>query len=186
MIKYAPTFEDHIHRYAFAMMYAWKRDTLDAGSKEGFGAQVLSWAAKSITLADIEDKWLKQSEKNGGYWCPATFVKADFNKGFPEGTWDTIVSFEVIEHVEDPDFYIANIAKALRPGGHLVFSVPHMVANHEHKTLFDEAKIKEVIGKHLDIVEFYVQEKKYLNDKPMYKGLKCYVGVARKRNENKV
>lgn len=184
MLKYAPTFQDHQHRYAFASFYSWKRDTLDAGSKEGFGAQMLSWTAKSITLADIDEKWLAQSKRNGGYWCPADFVQVDFNQTFPEGTWDTIVAFEVIEHVDDPDFFIANIAKALRPEGRLVFSVPHMVPNEEHKTLFDEEKIKALISRHLDLEEFYIQDKKYLKDEPLFKWLKCYVGVARKRNEN--
>ncbi len=71
-----------------------------------------------------------------------------------------------------------NITRALRPGGTLVFSVPHMVANREHKTLFDEEKIKALISKYLTIKEFYIQDKKYLNNKQMFKGLKCYVGVA--------
>lgn len=181
MRKFVHSYSDHIHRYAFALKHCYRVNVLDAGSKDGFGSQILSWAADRITLADISPEWLGFAEKNGGYVAPATFILADFNKGFPEGQWDTIVSFEVIEHVDDPDFYLGNIAKALKPGGKLVFSVPHMVANHEHKTLFDEEKIKETVGKHLKITEFYVQDKKYLSNEPLYKGLKCYVGVAEKQ-----
>lgn len=181
MRKFAQSYEDHIHRYAFALKHCYRRDVLDAGSKDGFGAQVLSWVANTITLADISEDWLNFAKKNGGYLAPATFILSDFNKGFPEGSWDTVVTFEVIEHVDDPDFYLSNIAKALKPGGTLVFSVPHMVANHEHKTLFDEEKIKAAVGKYFNITEFYVQDKKYLSDLPLYRGLKCYVGVAIKK-----
>lgn len=180
-MRYAPSFSDHIHRYAFAMEYAWKRDVLDAGCKDGFGSQPLSWVAKSITLADIEPKWLNRPIKNkSGYACPTECVLVDFNKTFPEGGWDTIVSFEVIEHVDDPDFFVKNIAEHLRPGGRLVFSVPHMVENHEHKTLFDEEKIKALISKYLTITEFYIQDKKPYSNKPLYKNLRCYLGVAQK------
>lgn len=183
MRKFAPSYEDHIHRYAFALRHCYRRDVLDAGSKDGFGAQVLSWSANTVTLADVSPEWLGAAERNGGYLSPAKFVLADFNVGFPDGEWDTVVSFEVIEHVDDPDFFLANIAAHLAPGGVLVFSVPHMVANHEHKTLFDEAKIRETVGRHLDVEELYVQDAKYLTGKPMYKGLRCYVGVARKKKD---
>lgn len=179
-MRYCPTFQDHINRYAFAMRFAWKRDVLDAASKDGFGSQVLSWVAKSVTLSDINKTWLARAEELGGYDCPASFVLCDFDKSFPEGNWDTIVSFETIEHVSDPDFFVRNMAKALRPGGHLIFSVPHMVDNHEHKTLFDETKIRELISRYLKIAEFYIQDKKYLTNTPRYKNLKCYVGVATK------
>lgn len=179
-MRFAHSFKEHIHRYAFAMPYAYKRDVLDAASKDGFGAQILSWVANSVTLADVSHLWLGKA-KNNSYACRASFIHSDFNVGFPEGSWDTIVSFETIEHVDNPEFLIENFAKALRKNGVLVFSVPHMVANHEHKTLFDEEKIRAMIGKHFDIEEFHVQDKEYLKDTPMYKGLKCYVGVARKK-----
>lgn len=179
-MKYAPSFKDHILRYAFAMPYAWKRDTLDLGGKEGFGTQILSYVAKSVTNADIDKEWLERSMKHY-YWCPASTQECNFDVQFPEGTWDTIVSFELIEHVDDPDKLMKNIAEHLRPDGRLVFSVPHMVANDEHKTLFDEQKIKDLVSKYLDIQEFYVQDHTYLSGKPLYRGLVCYVGVAKKR-----
>src|SRR3990167_7530457 len=123
--RFAPTFSDHIARYAFAMNYCHKRKVLDAGSKDGFGAINLSFVADSVDLADISPTWLGWS-KNLGYRCPTTFTLVDFEKDFPEGFWDTIVGFEVLEHLIAPQFFVDNIAKHLTPGGLFVFSTPHM------------------------------------------------------------
>ena len=179
MRRFAPSYADHIARYAFALNYCHKKKVLDAGSKDGFGAVILSYVTNELTLADISEQWLNSS-KGIVYNCPTRFELVDFEKDFPEGEWDTIVCFEVLEHVADPDFLMANVAKHLKPGGLFVFSTPHMIANHEHKVLFDEEKIKALISKHLKIEEFYIQDKKIYSGRPLYKGLKCYLGVAKK------
>lgn len=180
-MKHAPSFADHMYRYAFAMRYCYKKDVLDAGSKEGFGAQMLSWVSQSITLADISGKWLQIAEKVGGYACPKAFAYINFERAFPRGEWDTIVAFEIIEHLAHPDVFLENVAKHLRPGGVLVFSVPHMLPADDHKQLFDEQKIKDLVEKYLDIKEFYVQNKEPYSKRPLYKNLTCYIGVAHKR-----
>lgn len=175
--KYAPSWQHHIVRYAFALPYCYRKSVLDAGSQIGYGGNLLSYVANSITFVDINQKYIDMalSLKN---MCPVDGILCDFEKDFPEGKWDTVVAFEVIEHLENPDVFLANVAKHLNPGGRLVFSVPHMVANHEHKHVYDEAGIKALIGKHLKIVEFYQQDKNPITMGPLYKGLKCYAGIA--------
>ncbi|RLD06772.1 MAG: class I SAM-dependent methyltransferase [Chloroflexota bacterium] len=44
---------------------------------------------------------------------------------FPENTFDLILSHEVIEHVQDDRAAIAEIVRALRPGGRLVLFCPN-------------------------------------------------------------
>jgi hypothetical protein len=63
-----------------------------------------------------------------------------------------------------------------------VFSVPHMVVNIQHKTLFNEQKIKDLLSKYLVITEFYIQDKKIYSERPLYKNLKCYLGVCTTKN----
>lgn len=182
MRKFVPTFADHLARYVYALEHCYKKSVLDAGGKEGFGAHILSYGANDITIADIDDSFLTRAKSWFKYFCPVTYVKSDFEKDFPQGTWDVVTAFEIIEHLtpEGGDFFVKNISEHLKPGGALIFSVPHMVANHEHKTLYDEEKIKALISKYLTIEELYVQKGKTLSGKPMYKGLTCHVGLARK------
>jgi 2-polyprenyl-3-methyl-5-hydroxy-6-metoxy-1,4-benzoquinol methylase len=181
MKKFIPSYQDHLARYVFALEYCYKKRVLDCGSQIGFGAWLLSLGAEHLTLSDLDERMLDKSKKQN-FDSPTEFVKCDFNKEFPEGKWDTITAFEVIEHVEDPEFLVKNISEHLKDGGILVFSVPHMVANRQHKTLFDEQSIKKLISKHLVITEFYIQDKKIYSERPLYKGLKCYLGVCTTKN----
>ncbi|WP_238180548.1 class I SAM-dependent methyltransferase, partial [Methylobacterium haplocladii] len=43
-----------------------------------------------------------------------------------EGTYDVACAFQVMEHVEDPAGLLAEMARAVRPGGKVVVGVPHV------------------------------------------------------------
>jgi 2-polyprenyl-3-methyl-5-hydroxy-6-metoxy-1,4-benzoquinol methylase len=43
-----------------------------------------------------------------------------------QGTFDVVVSFEVIEHVFDADLVLATIHRLLKPGGYLILSTPNV------------------------------------------------------------
>lgn len=48
----------------------------------------------------------------------------------PDNSFDTVLSFEVIEHVPDPRKALAEVYRVLKPGGKLVMSVPHLMYLH--------------------------------------------------------
>jgi len=180
MRKYIPTYTEHLARYVFALSSCYKKSVLDLGAKDGDCTFLLTYGANDVTLADISEQWLNAAKVNHSYKCPTRFELVDLEKSFPEGKWDVITAFEIIEHLEDGDFLIKNVVEHLNKDGIFIFSVPHMVANREHKVLYDEQKIQDLIGRYLHIEEFYVQDSKVISDKPSYKGLKCYIGIARK------
>ena len=45
-------------------------------------------------------------------------------EGIPEGPWDLITAFDVIEHLDDDDAVLQRIHASLRPGGHIMVTVP--------------------------------------------------------------
>ena len=56
-------------------------------------------------------------------------VKADFfwdgiKMPFEDGSFDVVISTEVLEHVPDPAHYLAEVKRVLKPGG--VFSLPSL------------------------------------------------------------
>jgi len=46
--------------------------------------------------------------------------------GFPEGTFDVVTCWHVIEHVADPRRLVGEMARVLRPGGALVLATPNL------------------------------------------------------------
>lgn len=173
-------FAGHLERYIFALPYCKKRKVLDVGGKDGYGSLLISWFASEVTNADMYGKWLYQAKNHHHHHCPAHFIEQDFNEKFPDGMWETIVAFEIIEHVIDPDRFVKDIYDHMNPEGLLVFSVPHMTPNPDHRTLFDEDKIRALVSKYFTIEEFYIQDKHGISGKPTLPP-KSYVGVARKK-----
>jgi SAM-dependent methyltransferase len=45
--------------------------------------------------------------------------------GYPDGWFDAITIYHVLEHVHDPLVMVREIARILRPGGRLIVEVPH-------------------------------------------------------------
>lgn len=49
----------------------------------------------------------------------------------PDGSYDTVACFEVLEHVPQPFAAVAEISRVLKPGGTFLMSVPHLSRLHE-------------------------------------------------------
>ena len=49
----------------------------------------------------------------------------------PNNTFDTVVSFQVLEHVPEPHIMLVEIARILKPGGYLILMAPQMWNLHE-------------------------------------------------------
>lgn len=58
------------------------------------------------------------------------FVRGDVTERLPfeDGTFECVVAGEIIEHVPDPDSFLREIRRVLRPRGTLVISTPNMVS----------------------------------------------------------
>jgi SAM-dependent methyltransferase len=50
---------------------------------------------------------------------------------FPDGSFDTVLCTQVLEHVENVELAAAEIARLLRPGGHALITVPFLYPTHE-------------------------------------------------------
>jgi SAM-dependent methyltransferase len=50
---------------------------------------------------------------------------------YPDGSFDTVLCTQVLEHVPDAELAMGEIARVLRPGGHALVTVPFLYPTHE-------------------------------------------------------
>jgi SAM-dependent methyltransferase len=82
----------------------------------------------------------------------------------PDASVDAIVSFETIEHLHQPDAFLAECRRLLAPGGTLVISTPnrpvyglHAANNPFHHHEMTEAEFREALAAHFKDLSFFGQ-----------------------------
>jgi 2-polyprenyl-6-hydroxyphenyl methylase/3-demethylubiquinone-9 3-methyltransferase len=95
---------------------------LDVGSGGGFVAFALADAGHEVFGLDASAAAIQAADRTGA----GSFV---IGKGerlpFAASSFDAVVCSEVLEHVAKPAQVVSEIARVLRPGGRLVFSLPN-------------------------------------------------------------
>jgi GT2 family glycosyltransferase/glycosyltransferase involved in cell wall biosynthesis/protein-L-isoaspartate O-methyltransferase len=127
-VPWAPdvqTVYEHLHRYLWAARLLTGRRVLDLASGEGFGASILLESATEVVGLDIDERSVEHASLN--YVADnLTFVVGDARdlSAFDDGTFDAVVAFEMIEHVEKQEQVLAEVRRVLTPGGLLIMSTP--------------------------------------------------------------
>ena len=117
---------EHMHRYLWAATVVAGRRVLDLGSGEGFGASILSAGEETEVVGiDIDERTVEHAQLN---WAgPRTSFKVgnvlDLSE-FEDGSFGAVVAFEVIEHVDEQERVLAEVARVLAHDGVLIISTP--------------------------------------------------------------
>lgn len=85
---------------------------------------------------------------------------------FPAETFDLVTMLAVIEHLKDPQFVVAEIARVLRPDGRLVLTTPKRAAENlirlyvkdiedEHEDYFTQAQLEELVQPRLRPIGYH-------------------------------
>lgn len=111
----------HIATYSFAANYVKNKEILDYGCGSGYGAQMLSKYAQSVTATDIDKEAVDYARER--YYSD----NIDFKhiSELPDKKFDVITSFQVIEHVSNDMEYIRKLKSKLKPNGVLLISTPN-------------------------------------------------------------
>lgn len=118
----------HLKSYEMILDDIRDKKILDFGCGEGYGVNILSQAAADITAVDTSREAIDAAqEKHCGdnlRFVPIVSTQ-DILHRFEKGSFDAIVSFQVIEHVDDVDEYLLAIKALLRSGGKFYCTTPN-------------------------------------------------------------
>lgn len=126
---------EHYARYLFASRLAARKRVLDIACGAGYGAECLARTAASVTAIDLAPDAAAAARQ--AYGSPSiSFLAADARRlPFPDSSFDLIVAFEVIEHLENPADLLAEARRLLAPGGQFVVSTPNRLYYAETRKL---------------------------------------------------
>lgn len=115
---------EHVHRYVFAAGLCDGKDVLDIACGEGYGSAMLAGVAESVVGVDIDEATIERARASyaasGVEFEPGDCVSIPYQKD----SFDVVVSFETIEHIEDQTRFLREVRRVLRPGGLFICSTP--------------------------------------------------------------
>jgi ubiquinone/menaquinone biosynthesis C-methylase UbiE len=112
----------NMSRYNFIAPQAHGR-CLDIGCGRGYGFTYLKPRCPACTGLDVSDTFLQQARSR---YPEVTFVKHGAEKlPFSRNSFDTITSFEVIEHVDDDRAFASEIVRVAVPAALVAISTPN-------------------------------------------------------------
>ena len=120
---HARIFWEHVARYRFAKDFVRGKRVLDIACGEGYGAAALAKAgAASVVGIDVSPDVCEHARRKYGLDARTGDAQAI---PLPDRSIDVVVSFETIEHVDDPAAFCAECARVLVPDGTLIVSTPN-------------------------------------------------------------
>ncbi len=136
---------EHWHRYHFAARLVAGRDVLDVACGEGYGSALLARTARRVIGADIAAAAIDHARVRYAGIGNLEFRQADcMALPFPDASFDTIVSFETIEHVAAQEAFLDEARRVLRPGGLVVLSCPNKVEYTDKRGVTNEFHVREL------------------------------------------
>jgi SAM-dependent methyltransferase len=116
---------EHVARYTFAARLARGKRVLDAGCGAGYGSAELAQAADSVVGVDRAPEAIEFARAS--YGLPnLRFEQASCEAlPHPDGSFDLVVAFEVVEHLENWREFLLEARRVLAPAGQLVISTPN-------------------------------------------------------------
>jgi len=162
--RYKASLEDyaiylmHVATYEFAEQHTRGLRVLDFGCGSGYGsAQIARTAAKVVGVDVAEDAISYARQKFGGANLEFQRIEPDARLPFADASFDTVLSFQVLEHVRDVDNYLKEIRRVLVPGGRLVLATPDRSTrllpfqrpwNRWHVHEYSRTELSRVVSRH--------------------------------------
>jgi O-antigen biosynthesis protein len=135
---------EHLHRYLFALRFARGKRVLDVPTGSGYGAALLSAVAREVFALDLSAESLvcarEQCSGRG-----VAFVRGDASRiPFATASIDVAVAFEILEHLEDQEGLVSELARVTAPGGLVIVSTPNRPVYSDARSYTNPFHVREL------------------------------------------
>jgi 2-polyprenyl-3-methyl-5-hydroxy-6-metoxy-1,4-benzoquinol methylase len=98
---------------------------LDVGVGEGYGSRLLAASGRWVVGVDVDPDTVFHASRRTAPGGASFALSGGCELPFPAGSFDAIVSFQVIEHIKDDRGFVGELARVLRPGGIALLTTPN-------------------------------------------------------------
>lgn len=173
--KIAPPWIRHQHlaRYEWAVSFVPGKRVLDVACGLGYGSQILSLSgARAVSGVDGCPHTIERGrhEYPGSEHSPVEYLCSHAGQlPYDDGTFEVVVSFETIEHLEDDSNFTKEICRVLQPGGVFICSSPNRTLlnpgssrddapfNEHHVREYSKTEFVSLLRENFNIIAVYGQ-----------------------------
>lgn len=149
MAKDFAVYQEHLQRYVIAVEYAVGKSVADITCGCGYGLVILAGVAKEIWGIDRSEEALEFASRLNYYGLKPHLRCLDLDKDrLPRKRFDLIVSFETIEHLENPTRFLS---WCRTHADCFIFSIPNNLDNPFHKRTYTFEEAKRLIRPYFDV-----------------------------------
>lgn len=149
----------HVERYNFALDYIQENDVvLDIACGVGYGTYLMSQTGAKVIGNDYDKDTIELAKR--------AYPNLDFGVAnaldlpYEDNSFDVVITFETIEHVDDGDKFLREMHRVLKPGGVFICSTPNVSFTSHPPYHIKEYEINEfffLVKKYFDEVDEYSQ-----------------------------
>jgi 2-polyprenyl-3-methyl-5-hydroxy-6-metoxy-1,4-benzoquinol methylase len=160
-------YQCHLATYQFAIPYVKNKKILEFGCGTGYGSNFLSNYCLDIKAVDISESAIEYA-KNKYQNKNLSYNKIDDIEqeplGFEDGTFDVVISFQVIEHIKNDKNYLSELSRVLKKGGVLILATPDKKYrlfpfqkpwNQFHIREYSMLALKDIVSKYFENYDGY-------------------------------
>ena len=160
---------EHFSRYAFASGYVEGKRGLDLGCGSGYGSAELARTAESVVGIDISAAAIEYATAHYSAANLSFRQHSCAQLPWPDGYFQFIAAFEVIEHLADWREMLSETRRLLSPGGAFLVSTPNKLyyaqqrrqagPNPFHAHEFEFAEFKQALSEYFPRVDMLLQNR---------------------------